>query len=294
MRTPRTRRIIHAALAAAVAVASGCPGAGDPADAASTAATATTGEPPPTSGPDPTGEDTGPPPVGGWQKAFQAGGAGISCDMSYEEMVSSGAPSLTFDDTQIFVGFQQFGDNQDPVFRRFDAGVEVYCEYHEAQPPDGRAEGITWDGGPTAYVVYTVVGGGTEFDGAGQGSWVSSYGDGGASSKVTFLGEVAVDGGKLVRGTFVPAKRSMGTKTNTLVPADAVDVLAGGVLGFTGNSAYSPLNPDRSTMCVGMEDYPSPPAGQDSPSVVAQFAPDFKSMLCATTWSCSMVKQPCP
>jgi hypothetical protein len=189
----------------------------------------------------------------GWQKAFAPEPAGINCVMTAAEMAAAGAPSLSFGEATIYVGFEQIGQNQDPVFARFDGGVQTYCEHHERESPDGRAYGLTWDGGPVAYVVYSMVGGGSAFDSKAKGTWLDRYGDGGASAKVSFIGEVETQFGTLTRGTFVIA-RKMDGKTNTHGPADAITVLVDGRLEFHGESAFRPMNPDRSTM--ECSDYP--------------------------------------
>ena len=242
---------------------------------------------------EPTPVPTG-PGDGDWRRAFQAGGVGVTCEMSFEEMTASGAPSITSGDTTIFVGFQQYGNNQDPVFRRFDGGQEVYCEHHEKESPDGRALGITWDGGPVAYVVYTIVGGGTAFDELAKGGWVDRYGDGGGSSAVAVIGEVETQFGTVQKATFVPAKREMGTKTNTLRPADAITVLQDGNLEMLGESAFAPLNPDKTVMCVPMTEYPSPFGGaEEGPNYLGRFTPDLAQVVCASTAGCSLVTTPC-
>lgn len=230
----------------------------------------------------------------GWKQAFSDGGVGVNCESSFQDMVQSGAPSLTFGETTIFVGFQQYGNNQDPVFRRFDGENEAYCEHHEKQPPDGRAYGLTWDGGETAYVVYTVVGGGTDLEQKAKGGWISSYGDGGGSSKVTVLAAVEVAFGTVVAATFVPAKKS-GNKTNTLVPKAAPLVLADGTIELLGGSAWAPLNPDQSGMCEPTTEYPSALDGsKDGPNYLGRFSKNLVSVVCATTAGCSKVKAPCP
>lgn len=232
------------------------------------------------------------PGDGTFQKAFRDGGVGVTCDMTYDELVKAGAPMLSHGATTLFVGFQQNGVNQDPVLARFDDKKKVYCEHHEKEAPDGRALGLTWDGGPTAWIVYTIVGGGSAFDALAKGRWVDRYGDGGGSSKVAVIGEVETQFGTVRRVTFVPAKRQDGTKTNTLVPADAITVLTDGTLEFKGNAAFAPLNPDRTPMCVGT-DYPAALDGAKGPSYVARFAPDLASVVCASTAGCSVVKSPC-
>jgi len=95
---------------------------------------------------------------------------GVGCAPSAAELQSAGAPTLTFGGSTIYVGFEQSGQNQNPLFARFDDGAKVYCEHHETEAPDGRAVGITWDGSALAYVAYTIVGGGSALD--GKGGWV--------------------------------------------------------------------------------------------------------------------------
>lgn len=218
----------------------------------------------------------------GWQKAFDPEPVGLDCAMSAAEMAAAGAASLTFGEATIYVGFVQVGQNQDPVFARFDGGAQTYCEHHETESPDGRAYGLTWDGGPTAYVVSTIVGGGSAFDAKGQGGWLDRYGDGGGSSSVSFIGEVDAALGTLTRGTFVIAKKMDG-KTNTHNPADAITVLESGELEFHGESAFQPMNPDRSIMQCS--DYPF-----YSKYV---FSADLATLTCSSSTNC-VSAVPCP
>lgn len=264
----------------------GAGGGGNPGGAAGSAGAAGSGNP--------GGGGSSQAVAPGWKQAFSSGGVGVTCESSYQDMVKSGAPSLTFGDTTIFVGFQQYGNNQDPVFRRFDGEKEVYCEHHEKQSPDGRAHGIAWDGGETAYVVYSIVGGGTDLEQKAKGGWISSYGDGGGSSKVTVLASVEVAFGTIVKATFVPAKKS-GNKTNTLGPKAAPLVLADGTIELLGGSAWAPLNPDQSGMCEPTTEYPGSLDGsKDGPNYLGRFTADFTSVVCASTAGCSKVKTPCP
>jgi hypothetical protein len=224
-----------------------------------------------------------PPPksAAGWQKAFAKDGVGISCTMSEADIIAKGAPSLTFAGSRVFAGFEQVGNNQNPVVARFDAGKLRYCERHETAAPDGRALAVTWDGGKVAYVLYTIVGGGSELDQKSKGGWLESYGNGGGA-KVTVLGAVDAESGLLSAGTFVIAKKADG-KTNTHTPTDAVTVRDDGDLEIRGSSAFLPVNPDRSSMdCTA---YPF-----DTRYV---FAPDLKTLRCSTSTNCTP-KQPCP
>jgi len=198
-------------------------------------------------------------------------------------MTASGSASLAFGGVTLVAGYEQKGQNQDPVLARFDGSNRTYCEHHEREAPDGRALGLTWDGGPTAYVVYTIVGGGSAFDAKAKGSWLDRYGDGGASSKVTYVGEVDVASGALVRGSFLIAKKSDG-KTNSHAPKGAVTVTADGSgLEVLGESAFQPLNPDRSIQkCTG---YPF-----QTRYVLSR---DLTRLVCASSTNC-VGAAPCP
>lgn len=221
--------------------------------------------------------------TGDWQSAYAEGGVGINCAQSEADMQSAGAPSLTFGNTTIYVGFEQDGQNQNPVFARFDDGTKVYCEHHETEGPDGRALGITWDGGGVAYVVYTIVGGGSSLE--GKGGWVPSYAPGaisGGGPKVSYVGQVETTYGTLSSGTFVIAVKS-DNKVNSHGPRAAVTVLDDGNVEFLGASAHKPI--DEGWVAMDCTDYPF-----DSRY---RFSPDLGSLVCADCTNCTS-KKPCP
>jgi hypothetical protein len=198
-------------------------------------------------------------------------------------MMVLGAPSLSFGDTTIFVGFEQDGQNQNPVFARFDAGTKVYCEHHEKEGPDGRAVGITWNGDEYAYVVYTIVGGGSALE--GKGGWVPSYAPGaisGGGPKVSYVGKVETAYGTLASGTFVIAVKS-DNKVNSHGPRGAVTVMEDGNVEFLGESAHKPI--DEGWVAMDCTDYPF-----DSRY---RLSPDLDSLLCADCSNC-ISKKPCP
>jgi hypothetical protein len=215
-------------------------------------------------------------PAVGWERAYVADSAGITCSMSLEQMQGAGAPALSFGDATLVVGFEQVsGNNQDPVVARFDSGAPTYCRYHESGGPDGRAVGLTWDGGDVAYVVYTVVGGGSGLESAAQDGWLPSYGNGGGP-KVSFLGLLNAASGELDGGTFIIAKKQDG-KTNTHGPAAAPTKLAAGGVEFLGESAFQPMNPDGSIMeCT---DYPF--------STRYRFDDALTTLTCSSSTNCS-------
>ena len=236
--------------------------------------------------PVPTSGDTN-----GFKFAFTPTAVALDCNDDAAKMRASGAAQVTFGTSTMIAGYQQInGNDQDPIVARFDGDSKVFCEHtKKGGGVDARAYGVTWDGKDTLYAVFTVVGGGTAFDAAAKGGWVSSYGDGGASAKVMVAGQLDARTGVLGKSTFVPSKlvKNGQKKTNTLTPADAVHVLADGTLEIFGNAAYCTLNPDQSSMCKdGGQDYPK--------GFRARFSPDFTKMLCASATGVSNVTTPCP
>lgn len=233
------------------------------------------------------GETGSAPPPGvsaeGWESVFEEGSVRIDCEQSAADMAAAGAPSLSFGDSTIYVGYRQIGDNQDPVVARFDGETKVWCQYHETEGPDGRALGLTWDGGEAAYVVYTIVGGGSSLE--GKGGWLSSYAPGsisGGGPKVSVAGRVGVSDGALESATFVIAVKS-DNKVNSHSPRGPLTVLDNGNVEFSGSSAHKPIDADgkQSMDCT---DYPF-----DSKYV---FSPDLSSLVCAECSNC-VAQQPC-
>ena len=223
------------------------------------------------------------PAASGWESAYADGAVGFDCDDDETALIDKGVPSLAFVDSTIYVGFEQVGDNQNPLFARFDAGVQLYCQRHETEGPDGRALGLTWDGGDVAYVVYTVVGGGTALE--GKGGWLPSYAPGsisGGGSKVSVIGKVATSSGTLERASFVIAVKS-DNKVNSHTPRAAPTVLTDGNIEFLGGSAHKPIDADgaHSMDCT---DYPF-----DSRYVLS---PDLSELVCASCSNC-VAQQPC-
>jgi hypothetical protein len=230
--------------------------------------------------------DAPPPPQGalapGWQKSFDAGPPAIDCAMSWEQIAKTTAARLTIGGATIVVGWQQVSStNQDPVVRRFDGAAPTWCVRHEQQTPDGRALGLAWDGGARAYVVFTVVGGGTDLDKAAAGGWLASYGSGGGA-KVGVVGAIDAATGALTRASFVIAKLQSG-KTNTFSPTDAPIPLASGDVEIDGDSAFQPMQPDRTLQaCTG---YPF--------HARYVLAGDLSTARCASSTNCTSAA-PCP
>lgn len=234
------------------------------------------------------GEDGSAQPPGpsaeGWMSDYADGGVGgLSCEDDGAAFENSGAPNVTIDGATIYVGFEQIGDNQNPIVARVDDGAKVWCQIHETEGPDARALGITWDGGGVAYVVYTIVGGGSSLE--GKGGWLPSYAPGsisGGGPKVSYVGKVAADDGTLDAGTFIIAVKS-DNKVNSHGPSGAVTVLEDGNVEFLGGSAHKPIDADGKSS-MNCTDYPF-----DSKYVLS---PDLDSVVCAQCTNCES-QMPC-
>ncbi|HZH03839.1 MAG TPA: hypothetical protein VEY30_08655 [Myxococcaceae bacterium] len=217
----------------------------------------------------------------GWQNAF--GDKGGQCAQGAEQLAA--LPHVTVGSTTLFVGFEQTsGNNQDPFIARFDGANRVYCTYHEDDGPDGHALGITWNGGDYAYVVYTVVGGGSDLE--GKGGWLGSYAPGGISGggpKVSYPGRVRVSDGALESGSFVIAVTSA-RKVNSHMPKAAATVLEDGTIEFRGGSAHEPIDADGKS-AMACTDYPF--------ETRYRFSPDLKTLVCADSTNCTAQKA-CP
>jgi len=228
----------------------------------------------------------GAPPPGpsaeGWKSDYSEGSAQAKC--GGDEATFAALPRVRVGASTIYVGFDQVsGDNQDPLIARFDAGEPVWCRYHEDDAPDGRAHAITWDGGPYAYVVYTIVGGGSDLE--GKGGWLASYAPGsisGGGPKVSVVGRVDVSDGSLDAATFVIAVKS-DNKVNSHGPRGAVVVLEGGAVEFHGDSAHKAIDADGES-AMDCTDYPF-----DSRY---RFTADLSQLLCADSTNCAS-QRPC-
>lgn len=225
----------------------------------------------------------GPSPEG-WSSAFDEQGVQLFCDDSPAELRAAGVPSVAVEGVELFVGYEQVGDNQNPLLARFDDGEQVYCLSHESDPPDGRSLGITWNGGEYAYVVDTIVGGGSALE--YRGGWIPAYAPGvisGGGPKVSFVGRISVRDGALDGGTFVIAVKS-DNGINSHKPRSAPRVLDSGDVVFEGQSAHKPIGPDGESS-MACTDYPF--------STRYVFSPGLDELECAQSTNCDS-PQPCP
>ena len=162
--------------------------------------------------------------------------------------------------------------------------AEVSHKLGVSEGPDGRALGVTWDGGDVAYVVYTIVGGGSALESATQGGWIPAYAPGaisGGGPKVSYVGRVDVADGSLMSGTFVIAVKS-DNKVNSHSVSGPVTVLKDKNVEFLGSSAHKPIDVDLTAMdCT---DYPF-----ESRYVLT---PDLTAVVCAQSTNCTS-QRPC-
>jgi hypothetical protein len=162
---------------------------------------------------------------------------------SEASLKASGAASITFGNTTIYIGtFQVSSNNQDPIVTSFTNGSRDWTQYYDTSGIDGRGVGLLWDGvSQNLYGVFTADGGsqgGNTFGQATQGGWLSGYGSGGGP-KVSVLLKLNPITGASVAGTFIRAQLSNGN-TNTLTPVD-LDFVDNQVV-FFGDSYFTPLD----------------------------------------------------
>lgn len=217
-------------------------------------------------------------PAAGWSSDYADGGVGLSCDDDRATLDGKGVPHVSEGERALYVGFEQIGDNQNPIVIGFDGDAQQFCERHETEGPDGRAVGLTWDGGAVAYLVYTIVGGGSSLE--GKGGWLSAYAPGaisGGGPKVSVVGKVNADTGALDSASFIISVKSDG-KVNSHNPRAAPTVLEDGSVEFLGSSAHKPIdaNGQASMDCT---DYPF-----DTRYVLSE---DLGALVCASSSNCA-------
>ena len=198
----------------------------------------------------------------GYQTIAQAGTiTGVVATDTYKfspsstasEISASGAFSMTYGETTIYVGTHQASStNQNAIIASVTGDTVNWIKAdYENLAPDSDARGVVWDG-LNLYVVLTADGGAPLGDGGlerfTQDGWLSSYGAGGGANASVIL-KLDPSSGDAEFGTFVYAKRSSGD-TNTIMPTALS--LVDDQLIFNGLSFFSPLRTDRTTMeCEG-------------------------------------------
>lgn len=146
------------------------------------------------------------------------------------------------------VGFNQVSSvNQDPYVRKKNTnGDTIWYVEHETSEVDGRATHIFMDNRNTPWVVFTLVGGSYSDDyltkraldnvNAFNSIYAGGYGDGGGA-KVSIIARLNPDTGKIVKGSFIIAKKSDGKTIGLNIKSIG---MVDGALAFTANTAAWP------------------------------------------------------
>ena len=186
----------------------------------------------------------------------------FSPSSSEADIIASGAASVTFGETTLYIGTRQpTGQNQDPIIASFTNGFKNWSRSnYETTGADGRGIGLLWDGLANLYAAFTVDGTqGTpseDFRRFTADGWLPTYGAGGGA-KASVLLKLDPTTGEAIpgAGTFIRSQLMSG-QTNTVNPT-GLDLVDNQVV-FFGESFFSPLRRDRSRM------QPNSP-NQDSP-----------------------------
>lgn len=224
--------------------------------------------------------DALPEPAEGWQSAFVEGGVVFDCGAPEADLIAAGVPSATVGETTLYVGAEENNQQeQDAVFARYDGGVLTYCVEHENEGPNSIGWGLTWDGGPIAYVVYTTYAAGSGFE--NLGGWLSEYAPGpisGVGAPAAILGLVAVEAGTLEAATFVIAVDA-NQDVAPYSPSAAPTVLTDGSVDLLGASMEPPIDGDGATAMA------CPGAAPHSSRYV--FSSELADLVCITSSTCS-------
>lgn len=209
---------------------------------------------------------------------FHLRGVRLDENVTAGELLGSEAPKARHEEASLVGGYEQQGNNQNPVLYRIDAGSISYRIRHETQPPDGRLLDLAWDGGPYAYGLFVIDGGGTDLE--GKPAWLSSYAPGaisGGGPQVSVVGKIRVNTGALERATFVLSVLSSG-RVNTHRPRQPLQILPNGDLAFFGTSAHKPIDAGGMT---SME------CTNDPFETEYRFDPDLTELRCASATNCT-------
>ncbi|MGD1904558.1 MAG: hypothetical protein ACFB0C_01035, partial [Leptolyngbyaceae cyanobacterium] len=182
---------------------------------------------------------------------------------SVTNIIGSGAASVSFGDTSIYIGtYQKNSNDQDPIIASITNGALdwIRADYDQSSP-DGRGEGLVWDtDSNNLYGVFTITGGSNQnvnkfTDFTTSNSWQSGYGAGGGAP-VSVLLKLNPDDGSGVVGnaTYVRAQVNAGN-TNSLRPRDPGLQLVDDRVVFNGSTAFSPFDVDGTTRIIGSGDY---------------------------------------
>lgn len=213
-------------------------------------------------------------PQAEWQTLLEVGPV-IDCAQTAAEIQDTNAPSVSFEDSAIYIGRA----SGNAVVARVDGDQVVFCVQHEMEMPDSRAEGLTWNGGDYAYVIYTIDNEGTSLE--NRGGWLPDPGRMG-NVRVSYVGRISTIDGDLENGTFVIALLMEGD-TNSTDPRAPLTILEDGSVEFLGESSYKPIDANGTTQ-MDCTEYPF-----DSRY---RFSPDLSELVCADSSNC-IPENPC-
>ncbi len=174
---------------------------------------------------------------------------------SVADIIGSGAASVSFGDTSIYIGtYQKNAIDQDPIIASITNGALdwIRADYDQSSP-DARGEGLVWDtDNNNLYGLFTITGGSNESvnkftDFTTGDSWLGGYGAGGGAATSVLL-KLNPDGGDGIAGnaTYIRSQLSSGS-TNTVTPRSPGLELTDNYITFLGNSFFSPLRADGVT-----------------------------------------------
>ncbi|MEM8501599.1 MAG: DUF4114 domain-containing protein [Cyanobacteria bacterium P01_D01_bin.1] len=174
---------------------------------------------------------------------------------SEEDIIATGADSVTFDSQTVYIGTEQVSpNNQNPIIRSFDP-VNTQNNWTrrdlETTRTDGRGLGLIWTG-TSLYGVFSVDGtqgtAAEDFRRATQSvkqNWLRSYGAGG-SGKVAVIGQIDPNTGALLKAAYLSSIKQNGNSNSLSITGATVN--SAGNLVLTGQSFFSPRRPNGSAL----------------------------------------------
>jgi hypothetical protein len=209
-----------------------------------------------------TDDDGGSPPTSGLAQSRVGSAVTFSPTDTEAQIQAKGAIGVTIGTTSIYVGYQQFGINKNPIATSFTNGVRTWVKTdYELTNDDSEGYGLIWDGGANLYGVFSSTGTqGTpdqDFREFASSGWLKSYTDaspgGGGGGKVAIIAKIDPTTGNITNASFLTARNDKGTptslgddQTNSLLVRGLS--LSGGNLVIQADSAYMPRRPDRLPM----------------------------------------------
>ncbi len=209
-----------------------------------------------------TDDDGGSTPTSGTAQSQVGTAVTFSPTDTEAQIRAKGAIGVTVGNTSVYVGYQQFGINKNPIAASFTNGVQTWVKTdYEITNDDSEGYGLIWDGGANLYGVFSSTGTqGTadqDFREFATRGWLKSYTDaspgGGGGGKVAIIAKIDPTTGNITNASFLTARNDRGTptsfgddRTNSLFVRGLS--LSGGNLVIQADSAYMPRRPDRLPM----------------------------------------------